>query len=133
MREAEEAAAAAAAADTGPEKKEAPEVKNFLTTYYEFSGTFTTNLKDSRKFLQAGIGVSTQYDDAVLANVETHQLALRSEILGTMSEFSEEAIQGKSGRDDLAQALEDSLNKKLEELEGFGGIEYVHFTSFMLQ
>ena len=132
MREAEEAAAAAAA-DTGPEKKEAPEVKNFLTTYYEFSGTFTTNLKDSRKFLQAGIGVSTQYDDAVLANVETHQLALRSEILGTMSEFSEEAIQGKSGRDELAQALEDSLNKKLEELEGFGGVEYVHFTSFMLQ
>ena len=133
MREAEEAAAAAAAADTGPEKKEAPEVKNFLTNYYEFSGTFTTNLKDSRKFLQAGIGVSTQYDDAVLANVETHQLALRSEILGTMSEFSEEAIQGKSGRDELAQALEDSLNKKLEELEGFGGVEYVHFTSFMLQ
>ena len=50
-----------------------------------------------------------------------------------MSEFSEEAIQGKSGRDELAQALEDSLNKKLEELEGFGGVEYVHFTSFMLQ
>jgi flagellar FliL protein len=133
MREAEEAAAAAAEADTGPEKKEAPEVKNFLTTYYEFSGTFTTNLKESRKFLQAGIGVSTQYDDAVLANVETHQLALRSEILGTMSEFSEEAIQGKSGRDELAEAIENSLNKKLEELEGFGGVEYVHFTSFMLQ
>ena len=133
MREAEEAAAAAAEADTGPEKKEAPEVKNFLTTYYEFSGTFTTNLKESRKFLQAGIGVSTQYDDAVLANVETHQLALRSEILGTMSEFSEEAIQGKSGRDELAEAIGNSLNKKLEELEGFGGVEYVHFTSFMLQ
>jgi flagellar FliL protein len=133
MREAEEAALAAAEADTGPEKKEAPEVKNFLTTYYEFSGTFTTNLKESRKFLQAGIGVSTQYDDAVLANVETHQLALRSEILGTMSEFSEEAIQGKSGRDELAEAIENSLNKKLEELEGFGGVEYVHFTSFMLQ
>ena len=133
MREAEEAAAAAAEADTGPEKKEAPEVKNFLTTYYEFSGTFTTNLKESRKFLQAGIAVSTQYDDAVLANVETHQLALRSEILGTMSEFSGEAIQGKSGRDELAEAIENSLNKKLEELEGFGGVEYVHFTSFMLQ
>ena len=133
MREAEEAAAAEAAEDTGPEKKEAPEVKNFLTTYYEFSGTFTTNLKESRKFLQDGIGVSTQYDDAVLANVETHQLALRSEILGTMSEFSEDAIQGKSGRDELAEAIKNSLNKKLEELEGFGGVEYVHFTSFMLQ
>ena len=48
--------------------------------------------KESRKFLQAGIGVSTQYDNAILANVETHQLALRSEILNTMSEFSEENI-----------------------------------------
>ena len=133
MREAEEAAAAAAAADTGPERKEAPEVKNFLTTYYEFAGTFTTNLRESRKFLQVGIGVSTQYDDAVMGNVEAHQLALRSEILGTMSEFSEDAIQGKSGRDDLANALKVALNSELEELEGFGGIEYVHFTSFMLQ
>ncbi len=133
MREAEEAAAAEAAANASPEKKEAPEVKNFLTTYYEFSGTFTTNLRESRKFLQVGIGVSTQYDDAVMANVETHQLALRSEILGTMSEFSEEAVEGKSGRDELAKAIKDALNAELEELEGFGGIEYVHFTSFMLQ
>ena len=133
MREAEEAAAAAEAANTGPERKEAPEVKNFLTTYFEFSGTFTTNLRESRKFLQAGVGVSTQYDDAVLGNVEAHQLALRSEILGTMSNFSETEIQGKTGRDELADAIKDSLNKKLEDLEGFGGVEYVHFTSFMLQ
>ena len=77
--------------------------------------------------------MSTQYDDAVMGNVEAHQLALRSEILGTMSEFSEDAIQGKSGRDDLANALKVALNSELEELEGFGGIEHVHFTSFMLQ
>ena len=68
-----------------------------------------------------------------MSNVEMHQLALRSEILGTMSNFSEESIQGKNGRDELANSLKESLNKKLMELEGFGGIEYVHFTSFMLQ
>ena len=39
---------------------------------------------NSRKFLQISVGVSTQYDDRVMANVEAHQLALRSEILGTM-------------------------------------------------
>ena len=34
-----------------------------------------------------------------MANVEAHQLSsLRSEILGTMSEFTEESIQGKAGR-----------------------------------
>ena len=57
------------------QKKEAPEVEKFITTYYEFPGNFTTNLRGSRKFLQAGIGVSTQYDENVITNVEDHQLS----------------------------------------------------------
>ena len=119
----------------GPKKipKITPEQEIFATTYYEFPGNFTTNLRGSRKFLQAGIGVSTQYDDDVISNVEDHQLSLRSGILAVMSEFSEQDIEGKSGRDALAKAIAAELNTKLEELEGFGGIEHVHFTSFMLQ
>ena len=133
FKTAEEAKAAAEAADADPDKKIAPEVENFVTTYYEFSGTFTTNLRNSTRFLQVGIGVSTQYDDTVMANVEMHQLSLRSEILGMMSEFSEEEIQGKAGRDALSAAIAEAINKKLIELEDFGGVESVHFTSFMLQ
>ena len=53
--------------------KETPEVETFVTTYFEFPGTFTTNLMNSRKFLQVGLGVSTQYDDEVMVNVEAHQ------------------------------------------------------------
>ena len=113
--------------------KEAPEVEAFITTYFEFPGTFTTNLMNSRKFAQVGIGVSTQYDESVMVNVESHQLALRSEILNAMSEFSEQDVQGKAGRVLLAAALRDSINGKLMLLEGFGGIEEVHFTSFVLQ
>ena len=109
MKEAEEAKAAAEAADADPDKKIAPEVENFVTTYYEFSGTFTTNLRNSTRFLQVGIGVSTQYDDTVMANVEMHQLSLRSEILGMMSEFSEEEIQGKAGREMLCLLLSQRL------------------------
>ena len=126
MKEAEEAKAAEEAANAGPQKKEAPEVEKFITTYYEFPGNFTTNLRGSRKFLQAGIGVSTQYDDNVITNVEDHQLSLRSSILAVMSEFSEQDIEGKSGRDALAKAIAAELNTKLEALEGFGGIENVH-------
>ena len=55
--------------------KETPEIETFVTTYFEFPGTFTTNLMNSRKFLQVGLGVSTQYDDTVMGNVEAHQLA----------------------------------------------------------
>ena len=113
--------------------KELPEIETFVTTYFEFPGTFTTNLKASRKFLQLGLGVSTQYDDEVITNVEDHQLALRSEILNVMSEFTEEDIQGKERHETLARALADGINQKLMQLEDFGGIEEVHFTSFVLQ
>ena len=113
--------------------KEKPEAETFVTTYFEFPGTFTTNLRSSRKFLQLGLGVSTQYDESVMLNIETHQLALRSEILNVMSEFTEEDIQGKVGRESLAKALADGINEKMLKLEGFGGVEEVHFTSFVLQ
>ena len=135
MIEAEEEKAAEEVAAEGEQKvsKETPEVDTFMTTYFEFPGTFTTNLMKSRRFLQVGLGVSTQYDDTVMGNVEAHQLALRSEILNAMSEFSEESIQGKAGREALAKALTDSINAKLIALEGFGGVGEVHFTSFVLQ
>jgi len=135
MAEADEQKAAEEKAAEGTSKvaKETPEIKTFMTTYFEFPGTFTTNLMNSRKFLQVGLGVSTQYDDTVMSNVEAHQLALRSEILNAMSEFSEADIQGKNGREELAKALTASINEKLIALEDFGGVQEVHFTSFVLQ
>jgi len=119
----------------GPKKipKLVPEEEIFATTYYEFPGNFTTNLKDSKKFLQISLGVSTQYDERVMVNVESHQLALRSEILGTMSDFTAEAISSREGKAELAESLKNGINKILEDVEGFGGVENVHFTSFVLQ
>ena len=120
---------------TGPKKmpKITPEEEIFATTYYEFPGNFTTNLKGSKKFLQISVGVSTQYDEQVMANVDSHQLALRSEILTIMSEFSSEDIAGRTGKQKLADALKEGINGVLETVEGFGGVENVHFTSFVLQ
>lgn len=134
MQEREEAEAAADN-ETGPQKqsKDTPEEEVFETIYHEFPGTFTTNLAGSRKMLQLGIGVSTQYDDTVIMNVEAHQLALRSIILGVISDFTEEDVKGANGREKLAGALREAINGKLEALESFGGIEEVHFTSFVLQ
>lgn len=115
------------------QSKATPEEEVFETIYHEFAGTFTTNLAGSRKMLQLGIGVSTQYDDTVMVNVDSHQLALRSIILGVISDFSEDQVRGGEGRELLADALRDAINAKLEELENFGGVEDVHFTSFVLQ
>ena len=107
--------------------------EKFLTTYYEFPGNFTTNLRESKQFLQITVGVSTQYDEEVMVNVESHQLALRGIVLGVMSEFSQEDVAGREGKQTLADAIKEALNIFLEDKEGFGGVEGIHFTSFVLQ
>ena len=113
--------------------KAIPEVDSYETTYFEFPGDFTTNLKGSRKFLQVSVGVSTQYDEQVMEVVDSHQLALRSEILSTISDFTEEYISGSDGKKKLSERLMVVLNKKLETLDEFPGIEDVYFTAFILQ
>ena len=113
--------------------KAIPEVDSYETTYFEFPGDFTTNLKGSRKFLQVSVGVSTQYDEKVMEIVDSHQLALRSEILSTISDFTEEDISGSDGKKKLSERLMVVLNKKLESLDEFPGIEDVYFTAFILQ
>ncbi len=113
--------------------KAIPEVDSYETTYFEFPGDFTTNLKGSRKFLQVSVGVSTQYDEKVMEIVDSHQLALRSEILSTISDFTEEDISGSEGKKNLSKRLIEVLNKKLESLDEFPGIEDVYFTAFILQ
>ena len=118
-----------------PEKvyKDTPSTDTFVTSYYTFPDNFTTNLKGSKAFLQVSVGVSTQYDETVIENVEMHQLALRSEVLGVVSEFTVEEVEGKTGRDQLADGIKDAINRRLEDLEGFGGVEGVYFTAFVLQ
>ncbi len=113
--------------------KEVPEVDAYETTYFEFPGNFTTNLKNSKKFLQVSVGVSTQYDEKVIEVVDQHQLALRSVILSVISDFGEQDITGSDGKGKLAKQLLESMNKKLDELKEFPGIEGVYFTSFVVQ
>ena len=118
-----------------PEKvaKETPKDEVFQTLYFEIPGNMTTNLKGSRRFLQIGIGVSTKYDEAILTNVETHLTALKAEILAALSDYTEEMVEGREARKLLAGDLKDVINAKLEDLEGFGGIEEVHLTSYVMQ
>jgi flagellar protein FliL len=132
-REAEKLAEEEANADPSKVSKDTPEEETFETIYYEFSGTFTTNLANSRKMLQLGLAVSTQYDDTVMVNVEAHELGLRSVILQHIGNFSEDDIKGEEGRLRLANSIKNALNAELEALEGFGGIEKVHYTSLVLQ
>ena len=113
--------------------KAIPETDSYETTYFEFPGDFTTNLKGSRKFLQVSVGVSTQYDEKVMETIDQHQLAMRSEILSTISDFTEEDISGSDGKKKLSAKLLEVLNVKLKALKEFPGVEDVYFTAFILQ
>jgi len=136
--EPEQAAEADAAEDEGeggPKKvqREMPDQELFVTSYFTFPEPVTSNLKESKSFLQVQVGVSTQYDAQVIKNVETHKLALQSDMLAVIATFTVEDIGGPEGRARLADALKDAINARLEKLEGFGGVEDVFFPSFMMQ
>lgn len=123
-------------ADGGPPEKvvkDSLKSEVFETLYYELPGNLTTNLKDSRRFLQIGIGLSTQYDEAILGNVESNLPAIRAAILATLSDYSEEDVVGREARRALSEDLKATINATLEELEGFGGVEGVLLTSFVMQ
>ena len=67
--------------------KDTPVNETFVTSYYTFADNFTTNLSQSKQFLQISVGVSTQYDETVIENVEKHQMAMRSEVLGVIGTY----------------------------------------------
>ncbi len=110
-----------------------PEEEKFMTTYYTFAEPLMTNLAGSRRYLQLGVSLSTRYDATVMANVEMHKSALQSDMLAVVGTFSEDDLKGPEGRDRLGIALRDRVNNRLEELEGFGGVENVFFPSFVMQ
>ena len=118
-----------------PEKvtKESPKDEVFQTLYYEIPGTMTTNLRDSRRFLQIGVGISTRYDDEILRNVEANLPAIKAAILATLSGYGEEDVIGLDARKAMSMELAKVINEELELLEGFGGVERVLLKSFVMK
>ena len=105
----------------------------FQSSYYEIEKTFTANLLDTDGFMQASIGVSTNYDARVLENLKKHELPVRSAVLMTLSDQEANVVATPQGKQQLLKALKGAINKVLEEKEGFGGIDDVYFTSFVIQ
>lgn len=105
----------------------------FQATYIPVTDNFTSNLKGGGAFVQIGLALSTYYDDQVVANVETHQLAIRSAVLMTLAEQDPVLITTTQGKEQLKQQLTVAINRVLEQREGFGGIDSVYFTSLVTQ
>ena len=123
----------APAAPAGPAGKPVPSKEQFATTYFEFPGNFTTNLRGSKRFVQVSIGIATQYDKKVIENVQKHEVAIRAEVLALVAEQSEVEVVGVENRKRLQNAIRDVINRVLTERTDFGGIENVYITALVMQ
>jgi flagellar FliL protein len=60
-------------------------------------------------------------------------LAIRSAILVQLAATSEAEVYDVAGKQRLGLRLTKAVNDVLEENEGFGGIDAVHFRGFLVQ
>ena len=105
----------------------------YASSYYPMEKEFTSNLQDSVHFIQVGIAVSTPYDERVLENIKTHEIAIRSQVLMALGETTEEEVFTAQGKRQIQDRLAKAINGVLKEKEGFGGVSNVYFTNFIVQ
>jgi flagellar FliL protein len=105
----------------------------YASNYYAMDKEFTSNLQDSVHFVQIGIAVSTPYDDTVIENIKTNEIAVRSSILMALGDTTEEQVFTSNGKQMLQRRIAKAINDTLKEKEGFGGVGNVYFTNFVVQ
>ena len=119
----------------GPSKEtlDSPELTRFENTYMEIERPLVANIVNSRKVMQIKVAIMTHYDDRVVANMEKHAFAIRSEMLDVMRKIDDARLAEPNFRADLAEPLKIAVNSVLEKYEDFGGVEQVLFTEFVVQ
>jgi len=105
----------------------------YASNYYKFDKDFTANLTDSVHVIQVGLAVSTPYDDKVITNLQTNEIAVRSAVIMALGDTSEDEVFSSAGKKKLAARLVAAMNDTLKQKEGFGGVGNVYFTTFVVQ
>ena len=116
-----------------PQLLELPDTNRLDTLYHQFAQVFVVNVSNSRKVMQLNLTLSTHYDQMVVDNVIKHELAVRSAILDHLSFVTEEQTLEVGFRQRMGDELALVVNSELERNEGFGGIERILFTEFLMQ
>ena len=117
----------------GKKTKDSPELTRFEYTYLQIEREFLVNVSGSKKVMSVQIAVMTHYDERVFENVKKHDFAIRSAVLDVMRQTTDADLVKPEFRKELAGKIRDSINTLLEKYEDFGGIEEIHFTSFIVQ
>ena len=105
----------------------------YRTSYYSFEEGFTANLKDSAGLVQLSLAASTRHDGRVLQWLKRHELAVRSAILVELANTPEDDAYSVEGKQRLQERLAKAINRVLTEKEGFGGVDQVHFRTYLVQ
>lgn len=105
----------------------------YEATYFQIEAPFTSNMKDSDAFAQMSFAVSTYYDHRVIQAMQTHQMAIRSAILMLLADQDEITLATPQGKEQLQGRVKKIINDVLKQKTGFGGIDNVYFTNFVIQ
>lgn len=101
--------------------------------YVPIDNSFTANLKDSGRFVQVKIAISTHGGPPVVEELERHKIAIIAAVLAVLADTTEERLQAPGGRDALTRDMRIAINDLLQRKSGIAGVDEVFLTSFVLQ
>jgi flagellar FliL protein len=78
-------------------------------------------------------GVATYYDERVPESITSNDTPIRSAVLLALAEQDVDAISTPAGKRELQKTLKSAVNDVLVAKTGFGGVDDVYFTSFIIQ
>ncbi|MGC4251177.1 MAG: flagellar basal body-associated FliL family protein [Sphingobium sp.] len=105
----------------------------YQATYFQLQTPFTSNMSDTDAFAQIAIAVSTYYDMRVIEAIKTHEMAIRSQILMLLAQQPEAMLATPQGKQQLQGRIKAVINDVLKQKTGYGGIDNVYFTNFVIQ
>lgn len=105
----------------------------YQATYFQLQTPFTSNMSDTDAFAQIAIAVSTYYDMRVIEAIKTHEMAIRSQVLMLLAQQPEAMLSTPEGKQQLQGKLKGIINDVLKQKTGYGGIDNVYFTNFVIQ
>lgn len=105
----------------------------YQATYFQLQMPFTSNMTDTDAFAQISVAVSTYYDMRVIDAIKTHEMAIRSQVLMMLAQQPEETLSTPQGKQALQGKIKVIINDILKQKTGYGGIDNVYFTNFVIQ
>ena len=105
----------------------------YQATYFQLQAPFTSNMSDTDAFAQISLAVSTYYDMRVIEAIKTHEMAIRSQVLMMLAQQPETMLATPEGKRLLQGKIKAVINDILKQKTGYGGIDNVYFTNFVIQ